>query len=161
MPETGASTNPITPAWRNLVDQLTPKQVADLEHAEQRFIAEGVMFHPQGPQMLYRDACEYVSTNAVEKLYADVPVPEGAVADSEGWMRSTDTGDYWRSLRWRNYETGVEGLDVLIEGRQETDGSFTRQLSVWAEHGVDLPGPQARSVAALLLAAADELERLS
>jgi hypothetical protein len=53
-------------------------------------------------------------------------------------------------------------MSVDIDGRQECDGTYTRQISVWLlEDGATLTGAGVRQLAGLLIEAADELDRLS
>jgi hypothetical protein len=77
-----------------------------------------------------------------------------------GWGKDLKWGGYRRSLLWRSDGDPGE-VSVDIDGWQRHDGSFTRHISLWAtDDGGALTNAQARRIAAMLLDAADELERL-
>jgi hypothetical protein len=144
--------------WRDLVDQLTPKQVDGFESMERRFAADGIGDQPQAKAALLEYAREYVEGNLVDRLYADVPLPAGASTDSEGWAKDLKRGGYRRSLVWRSFG---ERANVEISGWQHTDGSFSRHICLWGvDEGGSLTSAHARHIAALLVEAADEMERL-
>jgi hypothetical protein len=147
-------------AWRDLADQLTPEQISGLEGCERRFNTDGVADDPRAQASLRGFARQYAEHNLVDAAYADVPLPAGASTDSEGWGKDLKLGGYRRSLLWRS--DGEPGeVSVDIDGWQRLDGSFTRHISLWgADEGGALTSTQARRIAAMLLDAADELERL-
>ncbi|WP_205877534.1 hypothetical protein [Mycobacterium camsae] len=99
-----------------------------------------------------------ITPEYIDSAYAYVPIPAGAVADE--WAENGQRAGYSRSLTWRTYE-GPAGVCVLIDGRQQTDGTFTRHISLWGvADGAPLTGEQALETAKLLVRAADELGRL-
>lgn len=96
---------------------------------------------------------EYIDT-----AYAHIPVPAGATADE--WAENVQREGYSRSLTWCSHD-GPAGVCVLIDGRQQTDGTFTRHISLWGvADGAPLTGEQARETAALLVRAADQFTQL-
>jgi len=146
--------------WRDLADQHTPEQIYGLEGCERRFNTDGVPDDPRAQASLLGFARQYAEHNLVDAAYADVPLPAGASTDSEGWGKDLKFGGYRRSLLWRS--DGEPGeVSVDIDGWQRLDGSFTRHTSLWGtDEGGALTSAQARRIAAMLLDAADELERL-
>jgi hypothetical protein len=146
--------------WRDLADQLTPKQVAEFDSSERRFAESGVADTPEAKAALLEYARAAAARNLVDATYAEVPLPPGATTDSESWGQDLIHGGYRRALFWRAY-SGGDGLIVDISGWQRTDGSFERHICLWgADEGRGLTGAQARRVAALMTAAADDMERM-
>lgn len=142
-----------TTTWRDYTDQLTAEQVASLEHCE-----SGLSVDPRAAAALAEHARDMAETNAVDARYADVPLPAGAI-QNDGWSRHNDTGNWYRLIEWAVIPTQTPAVDICIDGRQATDGTFTREVALYAED-VRLTAAQARAVAAALSAAADELDRL-
>ena len=68
--------------------------------------------------------------------FPSVALPPGAHTDRLGydldgaWEQNLQRPGYSRSLTWRSYD-GPSGISVDIDGRQESDGSFSRQISLW------------------------------
>ncbi|KKC05025.1 hypothetical protein AWC17_07220 [Mycobacterium nebraskense] len=59
-------------------------------------------------------------------------------------------------------EYGEPEMAIDIDGRQEHDGSYTRLISIYLAHdGASLTSTGARRLAALLVEAADEFDRLN
>jgi len=131
--------------WRDLADQLTPAQIAELERLE----------HDESKTLLElarRWAAEKM-TDAV--LFCDVAPPAGAVRSfpwqlDKNWFRDFE-GTTRRSGQAR----------VHIYGRQQADGLSRRWIAVKAHHLDGLDASAARELAAALADAADEMERLS
>lgn len=150
--------------WRDLADQLTDHEVDEFRDMERR-LPEG----EKGAAFLLKSARDCIADRLVDVMYADVALPAGARTDSAGWGKNLQRDGYSRSLVWRSYEGGMadlrlagSGISVDIDGRQQSDGSFTRGISLWGvDEGAGLTADQARAVAALLVGAADELDRLS
>jgi hypothetical protein len=146
--------------WRDLADALTPHQIAYLENWEQ---------HPEIPPMadwsappperhaaaLLFSAREYVGQNAAAALYADVaPPPEDG--QHYPWEHDGD-GKWFRFFAGTARELGE--TSVTITGLQSADGSIERTISIdGSDEGLD--ASTARQIAAALIEAADELERL-
>lgn len=150
--------------WRDLADQLTDHEVDELRDMERR-LPEG----EKAAAVMLKFARDYIAYRLADVMYADVALPAGARTDSAGWGKNLQRDGYSRSLVWRSYEGGMADLrlagsqiSVDIDGRQQCDGSFTRAISLWGleEGGGELSSDQARAVAALLVHAADELDRL-
>ncbi len=103
-------------------------------------------------------ARDYAEQNRVQAKNAHIPPPIGAT-DTHIW---SDDGEVvsrtFYGRQWR-----VADSIVLIVGTQYGDGSVARQVEVHAAESSDgeLTAAQARELAAALLAAADELDRLN
>ena len=89
--------------------------------------------------------------------FPDLPIPAGATADD--WCDLTDIeGDVTRSLTWSRHDAARVG--VAVDGWQYADGRVTRWVSLYDTECKELTAEGARQLAAALLDAADELERL-
>jgi hypothetical protein len=148
--------------WRDLSDLLVPSEVESLESLERDLQRVARASDRSIAAVMLKAARDWATNHVVDAAYADVPVPAGASTDSSGWEQNLQRDGYSRSLVWRSYDDGLDGITVDIDGRQECDGSFTRHVSLWGvEEGGGLTSAVARDVAALLIEAADELDRLS
>lgn len=146
--------------WRDLRDALTPSQVAYLEnwesHPELPPLADGGSPSPEDhARALLFSAREYVSQNAAAALYADVaPPPEDG--EHYHWEHDGD-GKWFRFFAGSTREVG--DTTVMINGLQSADGTITRSISIDGDsEGLD--AARARAIAAAVLDAADELDRL-
>ncbi|MHA0287041.1 hypothetical protein ACXYX3_11375 [Mycobacterium sp. C3-094] len=150
----------MTTTWRDLADALTPHQIADLEyweaHPDIPPRADGSSPSPEDHARALRFAArEFLSQNAAAVLFADVaPPPDDGV--HYPWQPDGDGG-------WARYFTGTDrkvgSTTVMINGMQHSDGSITRTICIDGE--TESLGPSAaRQVAAAIVEAADELERL-
>ena len=87
----------------------------------------------------------------------NVPLPAGATSD--GWDPVTDDGNLVRSLEWSTHDSGK--IAVSVDGSQDDTGSFTRGISFYgASEGKAMTAVQARELAAALIDAAAELDKL-
>jgi hypothetical protein len=86
----------------------------------------------------------------------NLPVPAGATAGS--WSEPDCDGDQARTLTWSRHDTDEVG--VTIEGWQSSDGDVDRCISIYDAGNAELSAADARRLAAALLNAADELDRL-
>ena len=143
-----------TTTWRDLASELTAKQVASLEYAESKLPAGRV----ETQETLLHFARQSADLNVTDATYADIPAPPAA--EVGGWERNT-SGGYSRSLEWGDVPTGVDGVDIAIDGRQEHTGDFNRAVTVYLDGSACLSAVEARRVAAALTEAADKLESLS
>ena len=86
----------------------------------------------------------------------NLPVPAGATADD--WSDFTDIdGDHARALLWSRHDT--DKIGVAVDGWQTADGQVIRAVSLY-DADKELTAADARKLAAALLNAADELDRL-
>ena len=140
--------------WRDLTAELTADQVASLERAEEMLPAGRV----ETQAALLDFARDYIELNGAADACANIPVPPGAVADS--WEVKT-TGGVNRRLEWHSDYSSVEGVEVAIDGTQESNGDYARSVTVYSDDSVRLSATEARALAAALVAAADEFDRLT
>ncbi|BBY15771.1 hypothetical protein [Mycolicibacterium litorale] len=140
--------------WRDLADQLTPAQLAALER-EERVGASS----PYRDGALRYEARRYVVGNIGTAMVGAIAEP----SDSTGCL-DWDT-DWCEDGSWSRYFYGTErkaaGTTIRITGRQYEDGRTEREVLV--EGGIDnaLSVDEAKQLAAALLCAAEEVERLS
>ncbi len=140
--------------WRDLTAELTAGQIASLECAEEQLPAGRV----EAQASLLGFARDYIELNRAAAACANIPVPPGAVADS--WAVKT-SGGVCRSLEWHDNYSSVPGVDVVIDGTQESSGDFARSVTVYSDDSVRLSATEARELAAALVAAADAFDRLN
>lgn len=145
--------------WRDLADALTPQQVAYIEewerHPELPPRADGkVKTAEQHQQTLLFVAREFLSSNTAAVILADVaPPPEEG--HHHPWQNEGDG-------TWSRFFVGtvrtMGDVRVLIDGTQFSDGRITRAITTDASEGMG--SAEARQLAAMLIEAADELDRL-
>jgi hypothetical protein len=143
-----------TTTWRDLASELTADQIASLEHADAMMPAGRV----EAQESLLGFARDYIELNRAADACAGIPVPPGAVADS--WAVKT-SGGVCRTLEWHDNYSSVPGVDVVIDGTQESNGDYARSVTVYSDDSVRLSAPEARELAAALVAAAEEFDRLN
>jgi hypothetical protein len=86
-----------------------------------------------------------------------IPVPAGATADE--WNAITSAiGDTVRSLEWSRHDAA--GIGVAVDGWQDSTGQVSRCISLYDTECKELTAEDARQLAAALIEAADELDRL-
>lgn len=79
--------------WRDLADQLTPKQIADLEYWDREQVPPGIIDWQQG-------ALNYARTmardNIVQAMCGDVAAPADAIDEPPSRWEDYDGGSYSR-----------------------------------------------------------------
>jgi hypothetical protein len=129
--------------WHDLAGELTAKEPASLERLERE--TQG-----RAPAELLLDlARRGIAGRLADTAYCDVPAP----ADGQNLKR----GGWSRALVWCEFRDWE--LCVDIDGRQHCDGTVERDISVYGDD-LTLTSAGARRLAALLVEAADELDRL-
>lgn len=137
-------------SWRDLADQLTPDQIETYECVERG--TQG-----RASAQLLEFARLSVEGRLAEMAYGDIPLPVGAES-ADKWQVHREFG-WSRSVVWREFR-GPE-MSVDIDGWQRCDGAVARRaISVYLNEGQQFTGAAARQLAALLVEAADELDRL-
>jgi len=137
-----------TQTWRDLVDLLTPEQVAQLEYCEREKIPPGMA----DPEHHLNCAHMMVRHNFIQRLCADVAPPADAIGE-------LGEGNEWDDGYGRVYTVAdrvVGAMSVKILGVQFDDGRTER--SILAGDIEEMTGEEARQLAQVLIAAADELE---
>jgi hypothetical protein len=140
--------------WRELADDLTPSQRDSMEFVERQFAARPTARNATAD--LLDIARGHIEQNLIDITLAGVPLPSGAT-DVSGWEKNLQRDGWSRTLVWRTWDSGESAVDIA--GRQESDGTYTRQITL--EDGVDFTSTGARQVAGALIEAADEIDRLS
>jgi hypothetical protein len=137
--------------WRELADQLTPEQVAEVEYCERFDIPPGLAT----AEHLLNHARSLIGLNLAALFCADVPPPAHAAAVL-AWERAD--GGFSRSYTvWRR-QCGQVAVEVY--GVQFDDGRI--ELHVLADQGGEtMTAREARALAAALLDAAATVDRLS
>lgn len=151
------STNADAKGWRDLADQLTHQQVASLEEWE----ANPIPSHSPAEHhhFLLCAARGWATGNLIELRYSDVPVPAGATL-IDGWDTKDKTNTLTRPVEWAKFDTAR--VDISVDAWQETSGAYTPGISLYSiSDGDALTAAEARELAAALLQAADELDRLN
>lgn len=135
--------------WRDLADQLTPRQIRDLDHWERSTPGDCRDY-------LISEARDYIETNKRNaELSARIALPAGATADD--WDSACLDGVPCRSLEWSRHDTAKVGVGV--DGFQDANGEVSRRISIYLDNQ-DLDAGDARALAAKLVEAADVMERL-
>jgi hypothetical protein len=113
------STPDHTATWRDLADQLTPQQVAELEYCEREGIPPGMA----EPRHQLNCAREMARHNLIQELCADIAPADalGQVNEWEGW------GDgYGRMFTCST--RAVDTMSVEVIGIQHDDGQIERYV---------------------------------
>jgi hypothetical protein len=151
--------------WRDLTDQLTNDQIGHLENFEAKALAEPA----EVAEGLLEWAREHAQKNlADDAQFGHLPHPAGARRadhwedDGEGnWSRMFAGSQ--RFIESPCISTPVTGdrtnIGLDIEGQQHADGTVVRY--VYLSGGGELTAISARQLAAALIEAADEVERLN
>jgi hypothetical protein len=155
--------------WRDLADQLTLEQISRFEHAEQPCMTSAHLAFPQNDRSktiadmldgVLKEARWEAQQNLTDAhTFAHVPLPAG-VESAEHW-ESDDTGTWTRRLSVSSRTLGRRGADsaVYVDGVQSTDGTVEWSLYVLADDREPMTSDQARQFAAMLIEAANELDR--
>jgi hypothetical protein len=137
--------------WRDIAEgeQLIPGQIADLERMEEQ---------GEPPERILKEARSCASLNLRGRVdFGHVPDPSGAVECHE-WQ---ERGGVWsREFTGRTWSVGRDTVTVI--GKQDSTGAV---VQTWLEIRVVDPlmgtsTDDARAIAAIIVAAADEAEEL-
>lgn len=158
-----------TPSWRDYSDQLPAHLIASYKRTEQLACTDlHLAFPDEDPAETLRQLRESMAEEARAQVpFAHVPLPGGAES-ADAWG-DDDAGNWNRVVNGTHRRLDAEiveasrrkraSLGVFITGLQTPDGSVRWGLIVSADD--DPVGPEAvRNFAALLMDAADELDRL-
>ncbi len=170
-PENAAQT------WRDLAEQLTPEQLARFEELEHTFRHNALLpkrwwstaprSNSEITDVLLTAARADASNNLGAAMIGDVAEPAGADV-VYGW-HDADTASaarYFegahRAIERRTDRNQDDDIEVYVAGLQRPDGVVEREIVVHQLHA-DYPitAGQARQLARALMAAADELDRMT
>ena len=138
--------------WRDLERRLTAEQIAEIDESE------------LDDESRLSWARRLVDSNILQARFADISVPPGCAEEPWPWEDNED-GRYGRlfSVSSRIVIPGADGMTGVVGGggRQFSDGTVQRWVETSGPMIDAMTAEQARDVAAALLAAADELDRLN
>ena len=139
--------------WRDLADQLTPEQVAEIEYMERENIPPRITAE-QGHLNYARMAAAH---NLAQALHAGIPAPSDAT-EVDDWTE-WDEGIYARAFTVATRDAGPMAVEVA--GVQYASGHTRRYIltrpNSFGNDG-EMTAAQARALAAELLNAADTLD---
>ncbi len=142
--------------WRDLADQLTPKQIVELEYCDREQIPPGIGDHEQGALNYARAMAR---SNIVQAMYADIAAPADAIDEPSDWEHY-DGGCYSRMYSAAKLCVRASSV-VNIFGWQFTDGRPTERDIMVDVTDETMTAAEARLLAAALIEAADVLDRLT
>ncbi|MEZ0366125.1 hypothetical protein ACAG26_20830 [Mycobacterium sp. pUA109] len=144
-------------SWRDLADQLTPGQVADLQQWDT---------NPRRPgrhdAAMLGCARDFAKRNLLHTVHHDVPPPPDASSVSD-WEDATDGGDVCRFFigTVRGTAVRVESFGFQYPGGDVKErGIFIADRTAPDHVTIEIDADVARRLAADLLAAAAELDQL-
>lgn len=137
--------------WRDLADGLTDHQVQDFIYRE------SIIEPTEGRRLLFvEQALAHIKSNRIDQeRFGHIP-PPAAARRMWHWEVDREQGGWHRDFEGQQWTVG--GVSALILGRQYPDSTVTTQVTMDATAA--LLGPdELRRLAAVLCAAADELEK--
>jgi hypothetical protein len=126
--------------WRELADQLTPEQIAELEYCEREGIPPGLA----DPEHQLNGARAMAKHNLIQALCADIPAPPDAGARVHEW-------EEWGNDYGRMYGISMRDLadmSIQVLGVQHDDGHIERFIMGQPNGDETMTAPQAREIAA-------------
>ncbi len=141
--------------WRDLSGQLTSSQVRRFERYEQ------LLRTPDDEQELLSEARWEAQQNLNDAYrFGHIPLPAGSTAP--GHWEADHAGIWTRTVEFSRRSEDRPGSDstVYVDGVQASDGTVQWSLFVLADDRAPFSVDQARRFAAMIVTAADELERL-
>ena len=130
--------------WRDVANQLTAAQIAQHERLER-----------DESGTLLEMARQWAANNAISgEPFGDVAPPTGAVR-TFAWQLDSN---WFRDFEGTTRRGGPARVQIF--GRQQADGSTRRWIAVHSRYLDTLDAAATRELAAALIDAADEIERL-
>lgn len=152
--------NTTTTDWRDLTDQLTPHQIAQVEQLEHA--SAGWPLQPgddaSPDEKLVRCARSFIRENLAQIQFADIVVPADAIDSPSAWAEWEE--GVWNRHYTAAWSTPCDETAVEISCWQYSDGRADER-HVYITTEAQLDSAAARAVAAALLAAADKLDQLT
>ncbi len=137
--------------WRDLISELTPEQIAELEYCEQHQIPPGL----DTDAHRLNGARSMIRHNRAQREFAHVEPPADCRGPIDTWQQ-LDATTFTRAYTAWNVEVG--SIDVEVMGTQYSDGRVIREIYCGGMDGI-MAG-QARRLAAALIDAADMIEQI-
>ena len=134
--------------WREVADQLTAAQIAQLERLER-----------EEPRSLLEMARQWAAKNTTAAAPFDNVAPPAGAVRTFHWQLDSD---WFRDFEGTTRRAGPARVQIC--GRQQADSSTRRWIAVHTRHldALDaLDAAATRELAAALTDAANEIERLS
>ena len=138
--------------WRDLADQLTAQQIAEMEYCEREGIPPGMT----SPQHQLNAARAMARHNIIQALCADIASPVEAAAGEVYDWEERGADKFGRMYAISSRDVGAMQVDVL--GVQYNDGHIERHILL--SEADDLTAEQARQLGTALIETANELGRL-
>lgn len=138
-------------SWRDLIDQPTPEQVAELEYCEREQNPPGAA----APHHHLNHARKMAEIKIARQMFADIAPPPDAVGDADEW---TDWDDNVYQRMFTSW-TSPDGKASVL-GLQFSDQRVERFIICSRDTG-NLTAEHARGLASALNEAADKLGRLA
>ncbi len=162
------TTHDTADTWRDLRDELTPEQIEfieDFENSHPAVLSGGV---DRDRVMLERARTHARDNKHDREHFGHIPTPGTPLRisawepehddDTLGpWLRTFDTAEW--CVRLSGEPQGANRAYATLAGTQHDDGRIERWVYADAV-SVRVTGEQARKLAAVLLEAADELDKL-
>lgn len=130
--------------WRDVADQLTAAQIAQLERLER-----------DEPQTLLGMARQWATENMIAAAPFDQVAQPAGAARTFDWQLDSN---WFRDFEGTTRRAGQARVQIC--GRQQADGSTRRWITVRTHHLDALDPATARELATALADAADEIDRL-
>jgi len=145
--------------WRDLADQLTPEQIAELEYCEREQVPPGLT----KPENLLNRARGQINENLIQAVCAGIAAPADSIDKPSRWIE-WDHGDYCRMFTSAATRT-VAGANITVSvlGNQSYDGRIDRWIYIDDSAFRDaeiMTAEHARALSAALAEAADAMDRL-
>jgi hypothetical protein len=160
-------------AWRDIADQLTPEQIAELKDSEQGYRYRATLPKPGWSteprsdtdisRLLLSRAQRDAARNLDAAMIGNVPDPAGAVKVCEWDDPGTPDAFrlFWGATREVELQDGA-AIEVVTRGTQSADGCVEeRGILIYGGSDDVMTTESARQLAAALLEAAGDIERCS
>lgn len=149
--------------WRDLADQLTPQQIAELEYCEREQVPPGLT----EPRHFLNSARRMIEDNLRQIKNAGIAAPADAIDEPSPWEDWDDERDA-RMYVAATIPVAGTNITVNVVGWQFDNGEIERSIATWytqtpgrVGHDDESMTPDvARRYAAALIEAADALDAL-
>jgi hypothetical protein len=149
--------------WRDLADQLTPEQASRYERHEADAMqsiaaARNVYESPEDIARCFLSEARVEAAHNLTDSTFDVPVPASTV--EVGHWEEDGEGRWTRLVHGESRTIDSYDATFYLTGEQSPDGAVAWSLYVHVNDSGSMTTDQVRELAAKLIEAADELDRL-